>query len=169
MKMKMKRLIQVSALVASSLACSVASASLVTFTLTGDYAATWQLDTAPMPDTFLPGGAFALWDTAGAFPGAASGKVDLTFFNTALGGGLNLYDFLGGTSLLSSDGPQLYSGPESNPTFLLGTFELTQFQGSGRYSLTIADANSVPEPTSIALALAAFGALVARRKFVQAA
>ena len=61
--------------------------------------------------------------------------------------------------LLSTDGPQLYSGAEATPTFLTGTFLLTEFGGTGTYTLTISNpaAAAVPEPATWAMMLAGFG------------
>jgi hypothetical protein len=57
------------------------------------------------------------------------------------------------TSILL-DGPQLYSGPESNPTFILGTYSLTgdpdtitSAAGSG----TLVISAATPEPSSLLL------------------
>src|SRR5277367_6303398 len=49
-------------------------------------------------------------------------------------------------------GPQLFTGPTSSPTFILGDFNLTENDGAP-YTIDITDATTspVPEPTSLAL------------------
>jgi hypothetical protein len=76
---------------------------------------------------------------------------------------------------LSTEGFQLYTGSEDNPTFRLGTFALTEYLGAGRYSLTVTDLDAlpeppvdVPEPASAALLLGGLGVLLASRKRRQA-
>jgi hypothetical protein len=150
-------------LVAAALAASAstlpAQAAIYDFTITGDYSARFQLDSSPRPDEAVPGNGFVLWDVEGTFPGSIFDVADLTFFNGGLGGGLEIYDFYGANALLSTDGPQLYSGSENAPTFLTGTYALTQFNGSGTYSLTISNpaVAAVPEPATWAMMFAGFG------------
>jgi hypothetical protein len=142
---------------ASALAIAAVGAQAATynFALTGAYTASWQLDSSPIPDDPYPGQGFILWDVPGTFPGASAGLVDLTFFATALSGGIAIDDFYGSTTLVSSDGPQLYTGTEDVPTFQLGSFTLTDSAGSGdTYTLNI---SAVPEPAAVALMLAGLG------------
>jgi hypothetical protein len=101
--------------------------------------------------------------------------VDMAFYNEAFGGGLEILDFYGNNLLLSTEGFQLYTGSEDNPTFRLGTFALTEYLGAGRYSLTVTDLDAlpeppvdVPEPASAALLLGGLGVLLASRKRRQA-
>lgn len=146
----------------------VAHAGLYQFSLTGDYTADWQLDSAVVPDVRASGQGFILWDVEGNFPGSLFDVADLTFYNAATGGGLEIYDFYGFSLLLISDGPQLYTGSESTPTFRLGSFGLTEFGGTGNYTLTVTDLDAgpspVPEPASTALLLGGLGLLYASRK-----
>jgi hypothetical protein len=157
------------ALVVTLFSASVAQASVLQFTLTGDYSASWQMNSTVTPDAYGTGEGFLVWDVDG-FPDAILGVADLTFWNAEIGGGLEIYDFYNDVVLLSTDGPQLYSGSEASPTFLLGTFALTEFLGSGNYSLTIAEVGAppaaVPEPATGFLligGLALMGALRKRR------
>jgi hypothetical protein len=130
-----------------------AAAHTYQFTITGDYSAAWQVSSALAPNDIFVGESFTVWSVAGAFPGASTPVTDLTFFNAGHGGGMSIFDFNAGVSLLSSDGPQLFSGTESSPTFLLGTFTLTEYRGAGHYSLAVTQVGEVPEPGSMALVL----------------
>ena len=152
--MKLKQILSSIAVGAVLLWASAAHAALYNFSLSGDYSASWQLDASPAPDLASPGDGFILWDVAGNFPGATAAVVDLVFFHSSGGGGLQIEDFYGDNVLLSSDGPQLYTGNESAPVFKLGTFALSQFQGSGSYTLTI---SAVPEPATYGMLLGGLG------------
>jgi hypothetical protein len=131
----------------------VANAALYNFSVTGDYTASWRLDSAVTPDVVSTGEYFVVWDVPG-FPDAALGVADVYFYNSAIGGGLALNDFNGDSALLISDGAQLYTGTEATPVFKLGTFALTQYEGAGRYSLTI---SAVPEPATYGMLLGGLG------------
>jgi hypothetical protein len=132
-----------------------AHAALYNFKLTGSFNASWQADSNPIPDVESADEGFITWDVIGDFGDV--NEVDLTFYNAALGGGMEIYDFWGGNgTLMLADGPQLYTGPESSPTLRLGTFQLTEFGGSGTYTLTV---TAVPEPASVALMLGGLGLL----------
>lgn len=148
------------------LSAGVANAGLYQFELTGDYTATWQVDSSPAPDVVGDGEGFILWDVVGVFPGSLFDIADLTFYNTAIGGGFEIYDWWNDTYLLVTDGLQLYSGPESAPTFNLGTFALSEYMGTGSYTLTITDleAGEVPEPATGAMLLGGLAAMAALRK-----
>jgi len=163
------------ALAAMLFSAGVANAALYQFQLTGDYAASWQLNSTMSSDLAVEDEGFILWDVAGNFPGSTEGVVDLTFYNEAVGGGMEILDFYGNNLLLSTDGFQLYTGSEDSPTFRLGTFALAEYLGTGRYSLTVTDLDAlpeppvdVPEPASAALLLGGLGALLASRKRRQA-
>lgn len=167
--MKIIKFLKSMALAATLLSAGVANAGLLQFQITGDYTATWTLDSNPTPDLAGEGEGFVLWDVD--FPDAVLGVADLWFFTTDLGGGIQIEDFYGGDYLLVTDGPQLYTGSEFAPEFLLGTFNLTEYLGSGSYVLTITDLEApgeVPEPATGALLIGGLGLLVAARKRRQA-
>jgi hypothetical protein len=151
--MKLKQILRTSAATALLVWAGVANAALYNFSLTGDYTASWQLDSSPTPDLVYTN-AFTLWDVTGNFPGASEGVVDLTFFIGTSGGGLGILDFYGDQDLVVTDGSQLYTGSEATPTFKLGTFALTEYQGPGHYSLTI---SAVPEPATYGMLLGGLG------------
>lgn len=157
--MRLNRLLtHIAAATALAAAAISAQAANYQFTLTGDYTATWQMSSTIVPDDVYEGEGFIIWDVAGDFPGASEGVVDLWYFHTDSGGGIVIDDFYAGSPLLITDGPQLYSGSEANPTFLLGTFTLGEYQGTGSYTLTITDLTAaVPEPASVAMLLAGLG------------
>ena len=163
--LKMLRNVSVVAVLFSS---SIAHAGLYQFNLTGDYTASWQLDSTLEADLAGEGEGFLLIDAEGDFPGSFFNVADLTFFHDALGGGLEIYDFYNDVLLLSAVGPQLYTGSEFIPSFLLGSFNLTDFFGAGSYTLTITDLDApptdVPEPASGAILLGGLGMLYAARQ-----
>lgn len=172
--MKLFKTLRNIGLIALLLSASVANAALYQFTLTGNYNASWTLESTLVPDDFATGGGFTLFDVEGNFPGAVLDLVDLTFYNADLGGGLAITDINGDTDLAVTDGPQLYTGGEDLPTFLLGTFALTDLNDGSLFTLTVTDGTvvppttDVPEPASGALLIGGLGLLYASRKRRQA-
>ncbi|KQV52817.1 hypothetical protein ASC95_08410 [Pelomonas sp. Root1217] len=135
------------------LSAAATASPLYKFELSGSYTATWEMTMTVAPNDSFASQQFTIWNVVGAFENASTSKVDLTFFNSAEGGGLNIYDFAANVNLLSTDGPQLYTGTEGSPVFTTGTFALTQFQGIGQYALVVSEVASVPEPASLSLML----------------
>lgn len=159
-------LTRLAACCAIALAASAADAATYQFTLTGDYSASWQMNSTVTPDDYGIGGGFIVWDVVGDFPGSF-GIADLTFFHADIGGGMEIYDYWGDNTLMITDGPQLYSGSEDQPTFLLGSFAMTEFGGPGQYTLTVTDVSAVPEPATYGMLLGGLGlvgAIAARRR-----
>jgi hypothetical protein len=69
----------------------------------------------------------------------------VVFFNSSELGGLN-----GVFSCLPDlIGPQLYTGSESDPTFLTGVFQLFDIETGASYTLTVTESSSMPEPSTI--------------------
>lgn len=169
MTMNLMKSLRNAALAVMLLSAGVANAALYQFTLTGAYTADWQLTSPASPDIVGDGEGFILWDVVGNFPGASEGVADLTFYSDAIGGGLEILDFYGDTLLLTTDGPQLYTGSEDNPFFALGTFFLTEFGGTDTYTLIISEIGGevpgdVPEPATGLLLIGGLGAMIAFRK-----
>ncbi|MBB5986327.1 PEPxxWA-CTERM sorting domain-containing protein [Sphingobium lignivorans] len=134
-----------------------AQAVLFNFTLTGDYSASFQLDSSPVPDVF-DGSSFTIWDVSG-FPDAALGIVDLQFWTGDEAGGFSIIDFYGDAYLLDATGSQLFSGSTGAPTFLTGTYALADLFGPGSYTLVIEEAGTtpaIPEPATWAMLIAGF-------------
>ena len=152
--MTLKRLISNAAVAAALFCTGAANAALYQFTVSGDYSATWQLDSSTAPGVVFPGVGFIFGDVAGSYDNAVSGLADVAFFNGSLGGGLSIEDFYGQQFLLIADGPQLYSGSEEAPTFLAGSYTLNEYQGTGTYTVTI---SAVPEPATYGMVLAGMG------------
>ena len=147
----MKFIATLGAVAALALAAPV-DAALLQFTISGDYAATFQLEQAPVPD-FVDTG-FPLFAIAHvAFPGTSAGFADITFFPGAFAG-LLVSDSDTLDWLLDASGPQLYDGPVDAPRFKIGTFALDGLGTPGDFTLQIA---YVPEPASWAMMIAGFG------------
>jgi hypothetical protein len=163
------------------LGVGVASADTMSFSLSGPVTASFDLPsqlsgneiTGELGFGFaIPSGIIAGFGTNGVnlmINGSPSGDF-LAFYNAsgAFGGGFAAFpnafvaDFL-----LIGGQPQLYSGPETSPTFSPGTFTLSD--GTSTYTLTITDISTVatPEPSVIillAIGLVAVGLAVLRFK-----
>jgi hypothetical protein len=128
------------------------AATLDTFTFTSAVITgplTTTLDASPTPTSFVPGVSFTLNGTVSFEGNTFSGPI--TFLNSGGASG-------GGTTF---SGPLLFSGPDANPAFLLGTFNLSGNADIGNGGvqpisgvLVISSAATtppIPEPTSLAL------------------
>ena len=152
--MKLKQLLSTAAVAATLLCAGAANAALYQFTVSGDYSASWQIDSDAVPDVIFSGVGITYVDVTGSYANAVSPLADITFFNGSLGGGLSVEDYYGNAYLVVADGPQLYSGDEDAPVFMTGTYALTQYEGTGTYSLTV---SAVPEPATYGMMLTGVG------------
>jgi hypothetical protein len=143
--------------IAALLAAAPASATVLSFTISGDYSAAFQIDTSAAPDYSDPDYGVGYASVPG-FSGTLSGTANIQFFPTAMSGGILIADPDSIDWLLEATGPQLYNGPETAPVFHTGTFALTGLSTPGSFSLTIAPVSAaVPEPASWALMISGFG------------
>lgn len=166
MKLKLKQVLRGAAVIAALAWTGVASAAPYQFTLTGSYSAQWTLDSSPHPRVAEDGLVFIVGDVSGTFGGVALPKAEFYFWSKNIFGGVLIRN--NGRDLVTTDGPQLFTGSETAPVFKLGTFALTEGgQGPGRYTLTIKDLSApVPEPETYAMLLAGMGIVgfAARRR-----
>ncbi len=105
---------------------------------------------SPTPASFTPGVSFDLTNISASFEGNTF-TGDVTFFTAGGAGG-------GGTDFA---GPILFTGSVSDPTFLLGSFNLTGFADlgndggpqnvTGTLTISLATPGPVPEPMPLAL------------------
>lgn len=142
---------------------SPAQAATYLFTITGDYAASFALDSSPTPDFVDPGNVFAVAKVPG-FADSSNGFADITFFSGAFAGLLISDNGDSFTWLLDAVGDQLYTGTEAAPTFKTGIFALSGLGTPGAFTLRI---SAVPEPETWGLMIVGLGfagAAVRRRK-----
>jgi hypothetical protein len=136
---------------------------------------TWQLPASPTPTTINLGGSFGV-TTIANINGIAGEGILLSFSNQNIGGGIFVEQLgtpapgavlaIGSGLVTGQSAPQFYSGPESSPTFLTGSFSfagITAIQldnqtgtfldeafQSGTLTIT-PDATAVPEPSTLTL------------------
>src|ERR1700757_2519508 len=119
---------------------------------------TWTLPTNPVidPANVYPGLGFTIPDwsfSESTNPNPMVGTFD--FFNSSIGGGFDLKT--GGGTLINAYGLQLYTGPESAPTMLVGAFSTFLDYGSDTSgssppsSGNSLQSTSVPEPSTLSL------------------
>jgi hypothetical protein len=165
--MRLLKSLRIAAVAVLLFSSSVAHAALIQFNLTGDYTASWQIDTSQPPEDPFVGVWVTYGNVMGSFPGATQPGLYVTFYSPVLDGGFEIYDNNLDGALVATAGPQLYTGLETNPVFLLGTFALTDYDGPGTYLLTISEVVAeagVPEPATGAMLLGGLALIAAARR-----
>jgi len=159
---------------ASALALVMAASptSAATFNFTSqDLNIVFTLPDSPNPTDFEDGLGFSL-PGSGTLNGNPFTSPNITFYTQFLtllpnmSGGFSIDDTW--ETLLF--GAQLYTGPESAPTFLAGTYDLFSGLGTVEGRLVISDVRgAVPEPVSWAMMVGGFGLVggVMRRRGVR--
>jgi hypothetical protein len=162
----MRTFVKALSLLAITVAATTAKADSFKLTGEGD-TYTFSLAASPTVET-IPYG-FIVSGVTVTEDGVVTSNSTLTFYDSAYDGGLEIQP---NASTLVFDSDQLYSGTNTSPTFLLGTFKLTDDIDGAKYKLVIAadtptNTSAVPEPSSLALlttgALGLTGTL--RRRF----
>ena len=146
--------------VTASLTLCIASAKAdaLDFAFTGAFAANFSLSTPGTPDSYVDGALVAYDSVPGVVDNISLTFNSIEFVNTStLDMIINFYE----PTIyyqFQINGPLIYSGPESDPTFAPGDFTGLTAGGAspipfdGRLeTLTISDVSAAPEPTSWAL------------------
>ena len=121
-----------------------APSDTMTYTLSGSTTASFTISMDSGPDWSDNGTAFTM-DPLNLMVDGTSMTDTVVFFNSSEHGGLN-----GVFSCLPDlIGPQLYTGSESDPTFLTGVFQLFDIETGASYTLTVTESSSMPEPSTI--------------------
>lgn len=152
----MKLLAVLLAATATLASATPAAAVTLKFDITGDYTASFLLDSSPTPDFVEDGYLFAITQVPG-FPNVPDGFADVSFFSQGAAGGLLVSKDNNGFAdyLLEAVGPQLYSGTEAAPTFAAGIYQLEGLSSTpSQFTLTI---SAVPEASTWGMAIAGFG------------
>jgi hypothetical protein len=157
----MKNVLKCGALVAAFVFLAVLparadSGDTYQFTMTGPVTASWTMSENPTPYYYEEGTVFLAEAPDLVVDGSSDPSDILCFFNLGDLGGLNsinlLPDFFG---------PQVYSGDESAPTFMTGTYYFTMDSTDQIETLQITPA---PEPCTILLLCSGLAALGLKRK-----
>jgi hypothetical protein len=126
------------------------------FTMTGPVTASWTMSENPTPYYYEEGIVFLAEAPDLMVDGTSDSSDILCFFNVGDLGGLNsinlLPDFFG---------PQIYSGDESAPTFMTGTYYFTM---GGTDEIETLQITPAPEPCTILLLGSGLAALGLKRK-----
>ena len=114
---------------------------------------TWQLPSSPTlsPDSFLTGVVFGITDIAYSENDIPQDPAALNFLSLTFGGGLSLNDLIQGISPIIASDFQIYGGSEDAPTFLTGTFGLTDYASDANGLPATLTITAVPEPSSLML------------------
>ena len=114
---------------------------------------TWQLPSSPTisADSFLPDVAFGITGVVFFENDIPQDPGAFSFRSLNLGGGLSLGDLIQGTFPIIASDFQIYGGSEDAPTFLTGTFGLTDYASDANGLPATLTITAVPEPSSLML------------------
>jgi hypothetical protein len=132
----------------------------------------WQLPASPVPDgDVVAGNGFIINNVPISMNNGAAILTDVGFYAQFFSGG---FDFMLGDTFVGTGGPQLYTGQEATPTFLIGTFQMTDFGSAEDFlpDLTVGvpgtlaiSSVQVPEPsTCLLMIVGALGLLLVTRR-----
>jgi hypothetical protein len=128
----------------SALPANADSSGTMTYTLSGPTTASFTISMSSTPGWSDDGVAFTMEPVDLTVDGTAMTDT-IVFFNLSDLGGLNSVF----SCLPDLIGPQLYTGSESDPTFLTGVFELFDISTGAEYTLTACENSTVPEPSTV--------------------
>jgi PEP-CTERM motif len=128
----------------SAIPANADSSGTMTYTLSGPTAATFTITMSSTPGWSDGGVAFTMEPVDLTVDGGTMTDT-IVFFNSSDLGGLNSVF----SCLPDLIGPQLYTGSESDPTFLTGVFELFDISTGAEYTLTACETPAMPEPSTV--------------------
>jgi hypothetical protein len=121
------------------------SSETMTYTISGPTTASFTISMSSGPGWSEDGTAFTM-DPSNLTVDGTSMTDTVVFFNSSDLGGLNSVF----SCLPDLIGPQLYTGSESDPTFLTGVFQLIDMETGASYTVTATEqCSSVPEPSTV--------------------
>jgi hypothetical protein len=148
-------------MVSTMLATPATATAPLRFVLQGDLNASWTLPASPSP--LLTASTFFTLTNVNVTSGGSTGARLMSFYTEDDLGGMGFG--VPGMSLFNANGPQLFTGATTTPTFRTGIFTLQRFSldTPGNGTLTI---SNVPEPANWAMLIAGFGltGLMMRRR-----
>jgi hypothetical protein len=127
----------------SALPANADSSGTMTYTLSGPTTASFTISMSSGP-SWSDGVAFTMEPVDLTVDGTSMTDT-IVFFSSADLGGLNSVF----SCLPDLIGPQLYTGSESDPTFLTGVFELFDISTGVEYTLTACETPAMPEPSTV--------------------
>ena len=142
-----------------------AAAAPLLFNFTGGETGIFRADSTPIPN-YIDANSFGtpITDTTGVFAGA--GGAEFYLGSGGGGGGLALYAGPGSSVFIGLEGPQLFSGSLSSPTFAPGYFHLRDASSGAATNLNVI-APGAPAPqlgTGLLAGAASLAALALTRR-----
>jgi hypothetical protein len=130
-----------------------ANATEILFTISGgDPTTTFELPAMPVPDSSVPTFSFVFSSVPAIYGGSAITLENLTFLSGSVLGGL-----MDELQFFNLTGAQLFTGPESSPTFAPGVF--TGLLNGSNGNVDTVTLTVVPEAPTWAMMLAGFATL----------